>query len=120
MALPPPYEQPPGYDLSSSDLIGDPSPPTPVSSLVHSTAQDAIVAGLASPETKTKLMQEVGALADSALKVSEAFERIRVGLGRVDEQNYTGKDDKPVDKFQPTWISYQKVRVALMTAFGLT
>ena len=120
MALPPPYEQPPVYDqLLPLDIVGDPSPPTHVSALVHSTAQEAIVAQLATPETKTKLVQEVEALADSALKVNESFERIKVGLGKIDEKNYEDKDGNLVDKFQPTWMGYQKVRVVLMTLFAL-
>ena len=112
MALPPPYEQPPVYNQLPSVVIGDPSPP-------HVTAQEAIVVGLATPETRTRLMQQVEALADRALEVNEDFERIRVGLGKVDEKNYKDKDGKPVDKFQPTWIGYKKVRVVLMVSFGL-
>jgi hypothetical protein len=118
MALPPPYEQPPGYAHPSSDLIGDPSPPTHVPALVHPTAQDTTVAEVATPETKTRLMQEVQSLADSVLKVSNAFERIRVDLGKVDEKNHRDKDGKLFDKFQPAWIGYQKVTVVPRMSFS--
>ena len=62
----------------------------------------------AKPETKVNLMEEVQALADGAVKVDEAFERVRVGLGQVDSNNYKDKQGNPVPKFQPTWVGYQK------------
>ena len=64
-------------------------------------------------------MQEVEALADRALEVNEDFERIRVALGKVDEKNYKDKGGKQVDKFQPTWIGYKKVRVVPVVSFVL-
>ena len=56
-----------------------------------------------------RVMDEVKALGDNAVKVDEAFERVRVGLGKVDQNDYKDKNGNPVPKFQPTWVGYQKV-----------
>jgi hypothetical protein len=76
---------------------------------VQEKAQAAMTAEAEKDETKTLLLEEVEALADSAVKVDEAFERVRIGLGTVDKNDYKDKKGNPVPKFQPTWVEYQKV-----------
>ncbi|KAF9226019.1 hypothetical protein BS17DRAFT_867367 [Gyrodon lividus] len=71
-------------------------------------AQEAITDEVAKSDTTDKLMEEVKALGDSVLKVDEAFERVRVNLGVVDNNDYKDKDGNPIPKFQPTWVDYQK------------
>ncbi|KIK78496.1 hypothetical protein PAXRUDRAFT_323557 [Paxillus rubicundulus Ve08.2h10] len=71
-------------------------------------AQEAIADEVSKSETTDKLMDEVKALGNSALKVDEAFERVRVNLGMVDENDYKDSQGNPVPKFQPTWVDYQK------------
>jgi hypothetical protein len=104
MPLPPPYAAYNHPFSDGTDAIGHQSLPTNSSAFV-----EAIVAELATPETKRKLMQEVEALANSVIQLNEDFERVRVGLAKIDDHNYMDKDGKPVDKFQPTWVNYQRV-----------
>jgi hypothetical protein len=76
---------------------------------VKAKAEKAMADELAKPETQDKLMAEVRALGDSVVKCDEAFERVRVGLGKVDSNNYKDKNGRPIPKFQPRWVGYQKV-----------
>jgi hypothetical protein len=71
-------------------------------------AYDAMAKEAAKPETISKLLVEVRALAGSAKKVDHAFERVRIGLGKVDDHHYRGRDGEPIPKFQGRWISFQK------------
>src|SRR4051812_4886833 len=76
-------------------------------------AEEAMAKEVAKPETQKTLMDEVKALGNSAVMVDEAFERVKVGLGKVDSNDYKDKNGKPIAKFQPTWIGYQKVSLLL-------
>jgi predicted nuclease with TOPRIM domain len=77
-------------------------------------AQEAMEKELAKPETINKLLAEVRALAGGAKKVDDAFERVRVGLAAVDENNYRDRNGE-IRKFQPTWVDFQKVSNLLAT-----
>ena len=72
-------------------------------------ADDAMIKHLEKGDTRKSLMEEVKALRDNAVKVDEAFERVRKGLGEVDANDYKDKDGKLIPKFQSTWEGYQKV-----------
>lgn len=73
-------------------------------------AQAAMAAEASKPETVDKLMSEVRLLGDSVARVDDEFERVRVGLGKVDQNSYKDKNGNPIAKFQPSWVEYQKVR----------
>lgn len=76
-------------------------------------AEDAMIKHLEKADTQKSLMEEAKALRDNAIKVDEAFERVRKGLGNVDANDYKDKDGNPIPKFQSTWDGYQKVSSAI-------
>ena len=112
--LPPPYDSirelgvydqlPPDVRTQLLDLAGYHLPPW-----AQATAEDAMIEYLDKAETRQSLMDEARALRDRAVKVDEAFERVRKALRQVDAKNYKDKNDKSIPKFQSTWASYQKV-----------
>jgi len=87
---------------------------TPLPEEVKRTAQAAMAEEAAKPETMDKLMQEVQDLSDSLIKIDQAFERVRVQLGTVDNNNYKDENGNPVPKFQPRWVGYQQRFTALL------
>ncbi|KAF8069982.1 hypothetical protein FPV67DRAFT_995495 [Lyophyllum atratum] len=103
---------PPTYEAALVELKKLQATPLPAS--VINTAQAAMAAEAEKPETAANLLDEVRALADSAVKVDQAFERVKIDLGKVDQNNYKDKDGKPVEKFQPKWIAYQKIFTTLL------
>jgi hypothetical protein len=112
MSLPPPYDaievlgvyhQLP-VDVKAQLLNLPDLPPS-----AKAKAEAAMAEKVADPETGKNLLDEVKALGDSAVKVDNAFERVRLGLGQVDANNYKDKDGRPIPKLQPTWADYQKV-----------
>ena len=80
-----------------------------VSDAIKEKAQAAIAEELAKPEMAENLLDEVKKLADSAIKIDQAFSRVKVDLGTVDQNNFKDKDGKPLPKLQPTWIGFQQV-----------
>lgn len=98
---------PPTYEQAQAQLKAFTDAGVPDS--VKATAHAAIAAELAKPETAQKLLEEVQALGDSAIKIDQAFERVKIDLGTVDNNNYKDKDGKPLAKLQPTWIGFQQV-----------
>ena len=110
----------PPYDSIRESGVYDQLPPDVRTQLLHltsyhlppgaqATAEDAMIEHLDKSETRQSLMDEARALRDRAVKVDEAFERVRKGLRQVDAKNYKDKDGKPIQKFQSTWAGYQKV-----------
>ena len=93
---------PPSYDAAMAQLkqLQDKG----VSDAVKEKAQAAIADELAKPETAKNLLEEVKKLGDSAIKIDQAFERVKNDLGKVDQNNYKDKNGKPIAKLQPTWI----------------
>jgi hypothetical protein len=85
------FEQPPSYDSIATELCNQ----------------------LPAAQTKASLMNEVMALRDSAIKIDQAFERVSQGLGQIDAKDYKDKNDKPIQKFQLTWVDYQTVSSAI-------
>jgi len=112
MSLPPAYDtikELGVYDQLPSDVKSQMVSLASLPPSVQKKAQEAMTAEVSKDETTDKLMAEVTALGDSVVKVDEAFERVKIGLGKVDANNYKDKNGKPVAKFQPTWIGFQKV-----------
>ncbi|KAB5591448.1 hypothetical protein CTheo_5093 [Ceratobasidium theobromae] len=66
----------------------------------------AIADFLADPETSKRLLQQVQYLSDSTKKLHDAFNRISIGLGEVDQNNYKDEHGKPLPKFEPQWDGY--------------
>lgn len=66
------------------------------------------------PSTSEKIVKEVQDLFDRAMAMSQSFEHIKIELGKVDANEYKDKDDKPLEKLQPTWIGYQNRFTHLM------
>ncbi|KAJ3552646.1 hypothetical protein NP233_g12832 [Leucocoprinus birnbaumii] len=64
-------------------------------------AEEAMAKEATKPKTYQPLMEEVEALGDSVVKVDEAFEQVRVGLGKVDNNNYKDKEGNPIPKTDP-------------------
>ncbi|KAH8078428.1 hypothetical protein BXZ70DRAFT_961749 [Cristinia sonorae] len=81
---------------------------------VQEKAQEAMAAEVSKPDTQDKLLEEVKELGDSAVKVDAAFERVRVGLGQVDNNNFTDANGRPVPKFQPTWVGFQRTWTTIL------
>ncbi|PPQ72187.1 hypothetical protein CVT24_002399 [Panaeolus cyanescens] len=54
------------------------------------------------------VMDEVKVLGDSVLVVDQAFERVRIILGSVDDNDYKDKYGHPIPKLQPTWVGFQQ------------
>ncbi|PPQ73411.1 hypothetical protein CVT24_008505 [Panaeolus cyanescens] len=108
---------PPAYDAIKELGVYD-TLPSDVKSLlpqlvdlpkdVQEKAQAAMAQEAAKDSTVKGLMAEVVALGDSALVIDQAFERVRIALGKVDQNNYKDKKGKPIPKLQPTWVGYQK------------
>jgi hypothetical protein len=84
-----------------------------VTQVVKDKAQAAIAEELAKPETAKTLLDEVRKLADSAIKIDQAFNRVKNDLGTVDQNNYKDKDGNPIAKLQPTWIGFQLVGLTI-------
>ncbi|KAH8078429.1 hypothetical protein BXZ70DRAFT_961750 [Cristinia sonorae] len=114
---------PPQYDVIRELGVYDQLPIEVQSSLkglvllppsVRDVAHQAISEEVAKPDTQDKLLKEVNDLNDSVIKVDQAFERVRVGLGQVDNNNYTDPNGLLVPKFQPTWVGFQKKWTSLL------
>lgn len=76
---------------------------------VAEKARIAMANELSKPETTQSLIDEVKALGNSAIEIDQAFERVRVDLGKVDQNNYKDKNGNPVPKMQPKWVRFQQV-----------
>ena len=99
--------QPPTYKQAQAQLnqfLANGVPDT-----VKEKAQAAMADELSKLETAQSLLDEVRALGDSAIKIDQAFERVKIDLGAVDQNNYKDKSGNPIPKLQPTWIGYQQV-----------
>lgn len=102
----------PTYEQAQAELNAFLAKGVPPS--VVEKAQTAMADEVAKPETAKALIDEVKALGDSAIKIDQAFERVRIDLGKVDNNNYKDKDGKPIPKMQPTWVGFQKVHTRLL------
>ena len=47
------------------------------------------------------------------VKVDQAFNRVKKGLGEVDAKGYKDKDGNLIPKLKSTWVGYQKVSSAI-------
>lgn len=71
-------------------------------------AEDAMAAEFAKPETNKKLLEEVKALGDAALKVDQTFVKVSGQLADVDNNSYNDKNGKPIPKLQPQWDAFHR------------
>ncbi|PPR02764.1 hypothetical protein CVT24_002252 [Panaeolus cyanescens] len=111
MSLPPAYDSIKElgvYDTLPSDIKSSLPNLVNLPKSVQEKAQAAMADEVTKPSTQQSLMDEVKALGDSVIVVDEAFERVKIGLGKVDQNDYKDKNGNPVPKYQPTWIGYQK------------
>lgn len=73
-------------------------------------AYAAMTKQAADPSTSEKIVKEVQDLFDRAMAMNRSFEHIKIELGDVDAKEYKDKDNKPLEKLQPTWAGFQNVR----------
>lgn len=99
-------EQPPSYDSIATELCNQ--LPADVKAWAQTKAFGTMIR-----TRPPSLMDEVMALRDSAIKIDQAFERVSRGLGQIDAKDYKDKNDKPIQKFQLTWVDYQTVSSAI-------
>lgn len=97
---------PPSYDAAMADIEKVKSKLTPDS---QKKAEDAMAAEFAKPETNKKLLEEVKALGDAAIKVDQTFSKVSNELKDVDDNNYKDKNGKPVPKLKPQWDGFHEV-----------
>lgn len=86
----------------------------PLPDSVKNAAQAAMADEASKPETTDKLLEEVRGLSDSLIKIDQAFQRVKIDLGKVDANDYKDENGNPVPRFQPTWIGYQQRFTALL------
>ncbi|KIJ46159.1 hypothetical protein M422DRAFT_250194 [Sphaerobolus stellatus SS14] len=110
MSLPPAYDSIKElgvYDTLPADIKNQLPNLVGLPESVQLKALEAMQEEAGKDEIKNELLEEIKQLAGAAKNVDEAFERVRVGLGQVDNNNYTDSNGKPIGKFQPTWTGYQ-------------
>lgn len=73
-------------------------------------AYAAMTEKAAEPATTTQLLEEIEDLSSRVLGMDESFARIKVALGQLDNNKYNDKDGKPLEKMQPIWAEFQRVR----------
>lgn len=103
---------PPTYDEAMAKVRSIAASINPENTETKAKLVAAMAAKLQEPETAGKLLAEVRALGDGARKVNDAFNRVYVDLGTVDNNNYKDKNGAPIPKFQPKWKTYHEVRAS--------
>jgi len=94
---------PPSYDAAMADIQKLKSK---IDADSQKKAEDAMAAEFAKPETSKKLLEEVKALGDAALKVDQTFVKVSSQLGEVDKNEYKDKNGKPIPKLKPQWDGF--------------
>jgi len=102
---------PPSYDAAMADIQKLKSKVTADS---QKKAEDAMAAEFAKPETSKKLLEEVKALGDAALKVDQSFVKVSNQLADVDKNEYKDKNGKPIPKLKPQWDGFHKTYIHIL------
>ncbi|KAF8601209.1 hypothetical protein BDV93DRAFT_524930 [Ceratobasidium sp. AG-I] len=96
---------PPSYDAAMADVEKLKSK---MNIDTQKKAEDAMATEFAKPETNKKLLEEVRALGDAAIKVDQTFSKVSSQLADVDNNNYKDKNGKPIPKLKPQWDGFHE------------
>lgn len=77
---------------------------------VKAKAEEAVTKAIGDSATQQSLVKEVLELSESAINIDRAFQRVSVGLGKVDEQGFPTSDGKELEKLRPQWDEIHQAR----------
>lgn len=101
---------PPSYDAAMAEID---QIKAKLNAELQKKAEDAMAAEFEKPETNKKLLDEVKALGDAAIKVDQTFVKVSSELRNVDDNNYKDNHGNPIPKLKPTWDGFHNVGLYL-------